>query len=168
MWNLFNQRRELDAEVYSKLRPGDLYGREPQSTRRPEYIVRYLLLANASVLTFFAVILTRVGVDKPAYRDLNSAVWLTAVGIAIAVGAWVLFQLSRRGEAKALSQDVDGLEASQLPAGVRAIMKKAAIKKLLAVRVMIVSALSGCIGLYLGLKGLFFLYTVPGTILSVL
>jgi len=40
---------------------------------------------------------------------------------------------------------------------VQALMKKAAVKKLLAIRILIVSALSGCIGLYLGLKGLFLL-----------
>ncbi|NJP10933.1 MAG: hypothetical protein HC866_16845 [Leptolyngbyaceae cyanobacterium RU_5_1] len=97
MWNLFNQRRELDAEVFAKLRPGDLFGSEQQATRRPEYLVRYLVLANASVLTFFAVVLSRVGAELPAYPDIYAAVWLTGVGIAIAAGAWTLMKLSRRG-----------------------------------------------------------------------
>ena len=157
MWNLFNQRRELNAEVYDKLRPGDLFGDPQVPGRQPEHFVRYLLLGNATVLTFFAVILSRVGAEAAAHRDIYAAVWLTSVGIAIAVGAWVLFRLSRLGEAQALGHDVGSLSASELPPAVKAIMKKAAIKKLLAFRIMIVSALSGCIGLYLGIKGLFIL-----------
>jgi hypothetical protein len=157
MWNLFNQRRELDTEVFAKLRPGDLFGSEQQATRRPEYLVRYLVLANASVLTFFAVVLSRVATEMPAYPDIYAAVWLTAVGIAIATGAWTLLKLSRQGEAQALTHGTAGMSASELPPAVRALMKKAAVKKLLAIRILIVSALSGCIGLYLGLKGLFLL-----------
>jgi hypothetical protein len=157
MWNLFNQRRELDVEVFQKLRPGDLYGGEQQATRRPEYLVRYLVLANASVLTFFAVVLSRVSAEMRAYPDIYAAVWLTGVGIAIAVGAWTLLKLSRTGEAQALAHGTAGRSASELPPAVRTLMKKAAVKKLLAIRILIVSALSGCIGLYLGLKGLFLL-----------
>ena len=42
MWNLFNQRRAMEKEVFETLRPGDLYGETPQSGRRPEFLLRYL------------------------------------------------------------------------------------------------------------------------------
>lgn len=157
MWNLFNQRRELNAEVYDKLRPGDLYGGPHQTGRQPEDLPRYLMLANATALTFFAVLLSRVDAGARGHEDIYAAVWLTAMGLAIALGAWILLRLSRIEEAKALSRNLGDVEAAALPADVKAIMKRAAIKKLVAFRVMIVSAISGCIALYIGVKGIIIL-----------
>jgi hypothetical protein len=157
MWNLFNQRRELKTEVYGKLRPGDLFGGEHQTGRQPEDLVRYLLLANAVVLTFFGVVLTRVDPGAGGHEEIYSAVWLAGVGILIAAGSWLLFRLSRSGEAKLLGRGLDGVEAESLTADVKKALKGAAIKKLLGFRIMIVSAISGCIALYTGLKGLFLL-----------
>lgn len=157
MWNLFNQKRELKTEVYDKLRPGDLFGDAHQGGRQPEDLVRYLLLGNVSVLTFFAIVLSRVDVGVHGHQEIYSAVWLTGTGLAIAVGAWVLFRLARVGERKALSTGPRDVPAEALPPDVKTIMKRAAIKKLLAFRVMIVSAISGCIALYVGIKGIIFL-----------
>ena len=155
MWNLFNQRRELNQEVYSKLRPGDLYGGEHAAGRQPEELIRYLLIGNATILTFFSVILSRVEAQASGHEEIYSAVWLAGMGIAIAIGAWVLFRLSRSQERKAVDRDLGDIEASALPADVKGIMKSAAIKKLLGFRVMIVGAISGCIALYVGIRGLF-------------
>lgn len=157
MWNLFNQRKELKTEVYEKLRPGDLFGGEHQTGRQPEDLVRYLLLANAVVLTFFAVILTRVAAGASGHDEIYGAVWLAGMGIAIAAVSWVLFRLSRAGERKLLSRGLEEVEAAALPGDAKKDMKQAAIKKLLGFRIMIVSAISGCIGIYIGLKGLFLL-----------
>lgn len=157
MWNLFNQRKELRTEVYEKLRPGDLFGGEHQAGRQPEELVRYLVLANAVVLTFFGVVLTRVTVGASGHEEINSAVWLAGIGIAIAATSWVLFRLSRTGERKLLSRDLGEAEAAALPGDVKTALRRAAIKKLLGFRVMIVSAISGCIAIYIGLKGLFLL-----------
>ena len=95
--------------------------------------------------------------QTPAHEALGTAAWLTAVGGVIAVAAWVLLLLSRRGEAKALAYHVGNADISDPPPLVQSIMKKAAIKKLLAFRVMIVSGLSLCVAIYLGLKGLYLL-----------
>lgn len=157
MWNLFNQRKELRTEVYEKLRPGDLFGGEHQAGRQPEELVRYLVLANAVVLTFFGVVLTRVTAGASGHEEINSAVWLAGIGIAIAATSWVLFRLSRTGERKLLSRDLGEVEAAALPGDVKTALRRAAIKKLLGFRVMIVSAISGCIAIYIGLKGLFLL-----------
>lgn len=151
MWSLFGRRRDLDAEAYAKLRPGDLYGGED---RPPEVFVHYLLLMNAPMLTFFAVLGLRVGAETPARAEFVTAVWLTGMGMAIAIGAWTALRLSRSGEAKAVAADVGRAEASELPPPIRAMMKRAAIKKMLAFRLMLVSGISGFIGLYSGLKGL--------------
>jgi hypothetical protein len=157
MWNLFNQKRELKTEVLDKLRPGDLFGAAHQEGRQPEDLVRYLLLANVSVLTFFAVVLSRVDAGVHGHQEIYSAVWLTAMGLAIAVGAWVLFRLARAGEKKALSRNLGDVEADALPPEVKTVMKRAGIRKLLGFRVMIVSAISGCIAIYVGIKGIIFL-----------
>lgn len=147
----------MNAEVYGKLRPGDLFGKERTAVRQPEHLSRYLSLANASALTFFAVVLTRVEAGARGHEDIYGAVWLNGMGLAIAVGSWVLFRLSRAEEAKALLRHVGDVEPDALPADVKSIMRRAAIKKLLGYRVMIVSAISGCIALYTGLKGLIIL-----------
>lgn len=152
MWNLFNQRRELEREVYATLRPGDLYGGEHRTGRQPEDLVRYLLLANVPGLTFFAIVMSRVARQDAAYQEFYSAVWLMGMGTAIAVGAWVLFRLSRMGEGQAISMHQGYVEDGPSHQ-VRAVMKRAAVMKLLAYRVMIVSAIAFCIGVYLGLKG---------------
>jgi hypothetical protein len=157
MWSLFSRRRDVDNELYSSLRPGDLYGVDQRSGSPWENMLRYLLLANASGLTFFAIIFWRVSPQTPAHEALGTAVWLTAVGGIVAVAAWVLLFLSRRGEAKALAHHAANAGISEPPPLVQSIMKKAAIKKLLAFRVMIVSGLSLCVAIYLGLKGLYLL-----------
>ena len=157
MWNLFNQKRELNAEVYGKLRPGDLYGGDQIAGRQPEELARYLMLANASALTFFAIVFSRVQAGVRGHEDLYGAVWLTAMGLAIALAAWVLFRLSRAAEGKLLLRNLGDVAPEALPADVREGMKRAAIKKLLGYRVMIVSAISGCIALYIGIKGLILL-----------
>jgi hypothetical protein len=154
MWSLFNRGRDLDAEVYGKLRPGDLYGAEGGESRPPEIFVRYLLLANASLLTFAAVILIRVPEEALARREFVAAIWLAALGMAIAAGAWIMFRLSRRGEARALSLGGAMPSAAELPPFVQAVMKKAAITKMLALRLLLVSAIAVLIGLYAGVKGL--------------
>ena len=154
MWNLFNQKRELNAEVYGKLRPGDLYGGAHVGGRQPEEFARYLMLGNISVLTFFAIVLTRVETGVRGHEEIYSAVWLTGMGLAIAIGAWVLFRLSRAEEGKALTRNLGDLPAEALPADVKKTMKRAAIKKLLGYRIMIVSAISGVIAIYIGIKGL--------------
>lgn len=157
MWNIFNQRKELKSEVYEKLRPGDLYGGGEQSGRQPEDIVRYLLLANAVVLTFFGVVLTRVVVGASGYDEIYGAVWLTSMGIVIALVSWLLFRFSRANERTVMSRGLEETEPSALPADVKAVLKRAAIKKLLAYRILIVSAISGCIAIWVGIKGLFLL-----------
>ena len=119
--------------------------------------MRYLLLANASALTFFAIVLSRVPPEAPAHKEFGTAAWLTALGLVIATAAWVLVTLSRKEESKALKHSAGSRGASELPPLVQSFMKKAAIKKLLAFRVMIVSAISFCIAIYLGLKGLYLL-----------
>lgn len=157
MWNIFNQRKELNEEVYGKLRPGDLYGSRHQPGRQPEDWVRYLLLANAVVLTFFGVVLTRVTDGVRGYDEIYGSVWLACMGIAIALASWLLFRLSRANESTVKSRGLGEMEPSALPADVKATMKRAAIKKLLGYRILIVSAISGCIGIYVGLKGLIIL-----------
>lgn len=157
MWNLFNQRKALDKEVFETLRPGDLYGGEHRTGKQPEDLVRYLLLACVPGVTFFSIILSRVDPANSAHEDIVSAVWLLALGTAIAFGAWTLFRLSRAGEGRALLQDGADNEPADLPPAIRALMKRAATMKLLAFRVMIVSGISFCVGLYLGLKGLILL-----------
>ncbi len=157
MWTLFSRRRDVDNELYGSLRPGDLYGVDQQGGSAWEKYLRYLLLANASGLTFFAIVFWRVTPQTPAHEAFATAVWLTAVGGLIAVSGWVLLQLSRMGEAKALAQQAGKPKSADLPPPVYSLMKKAAIKKLIAFRVMIVSALSLCIAIYLGLKGLYLL-----------
>ena len=159
MWSLFHRRRDLDLdkEVYGKLRPGDLYGADDRSGRPPELFVRYLLLANASLLTFAAVMLFRVGAGAPAHKELVAVVWLTAMGIAIAAGAWIAFQFSRRGEARALSSSAGRAAGPDPSPPVQAMMKKAAIRKMLALRLLLVSAIAGFIGIYAGIKGLILL-----------
>jgi hypothetical protein len=157
LWSLFQPRRDLDAEVYSKLRPGDLYGEEDRSGRPPEAFARHLLLVNASLLAFAAVMLFRVGAETPAHGELVAAAWLAAMGMAIVVGAWIALRLSRKGEAKALSATAGNPPASSLPPPVQATMKKAAIGKMLAFRLMIVSAFAGCVGIYAGIKSFFLL-----------
>ena len=152
MWHLFGQHRRMEQEVYSTLRPGNLYGADHQAGSQLEHLVRYLLLANIPGLTFFAIVMTRVPHEEAAYQEFLSAVWLMGMGTAIAVGAWLLFRLSRMGESQAMSMYQGGSE-DELPPKVRAVMKRAAIMKLLAVRVMIISAIAFCIGVYLGLKG---------------
>ena len=155
MWNLFNQRRELNQEVYGKLRPGDLFGGDHATGRQPEELIRYLLIGNATVLTFFSVVLSRVEAQASGHEEIYSAVWLAGMGMAIAIGSWVLFRLSRSQERKALDRNLGDIEASALPADVKGIMKRAAIKKLLGFRIMIVGAISGCIAIYVGIRGLF-------------
>jgi hypothetical protein len=157
MWNLFNQKRELNAEVYGKLRPGDLYGGGQLGGRQPEEFARYLMVANASALTFFAIVLSRVEAGVRGHDDIYGSVWLTAIGFVIALSAWILFRLSRAEEGKLMSRNPGNVAAEALPADVKDGMKRAAIKKLLGYRVMIVSALSGCIALYVGIKGLIIL-----------
>jgi len=157
MWNLFNQRKELREEVYGKLRPGDLFGDAEQGGRQPEHLVRYLLLANAVLLTFSGVVLTRVEVGTRGHDEFYGAAWLASMGMAIAVAAWLLFRLARAGEAKVLGRNLAGVETSALPMDVKATLKQAAIKKLLGYRILIVSAISGCIGIYVVLKGLYFI-----------
>lgn len=157
MWNLFNQRKALDKEVFETLRPGDLYGGEHRAGKQPEDLVRYLLLACVPGVTFFSIVLFRVDPANSGHEDIVSAVWLLALGAAIACGAWALFRLSRAGEGRALLQDGADNEPADLPPTIRALMKRAATMKLLAFRVMIVSGISFCVGLYLGLKGLILL-----------
>lgn len=142
----------MEKEVYSTLRPGNLYGGDHPAGRQLEDLVRYLLLANIPGFTLFAIVMSRVDPREPAYQEFQSAVWLMGMGTAIAVGAWVLFRLSRMGESQAMSM-YQGDGEDELPPQVRAVMKRAAIMKLLAVRVMIISAIAFCIGVYLGLKG---------------
>jgi len=96
--------------------------------------------------------MSRVVRDSAAYQEFYSALWLMGMGTAVAVGAWVLFRLSRFGEDRAMSM-YRGNAEDELPRPVRLLMKRAAIMKLLAVRVMIVSAIAFCIGVYLGIKG---------------
>lgn len=152
MWNLFNQRREMEREVYSTLRPGDLYGGDHRAGRQPEDLVRYLLLANIPGFTLFAIVMSQVSRQEAAYQEFHSAAWLMGMGIAIAVAAWLLFRFSRIGEGQAMS--IHRRDDSEGPSQqVRAVMKRAAMMKLLAYRVMIVSAIAFCIGVYLGLKG---------------
>ncbi|MPY75361.1 MAG: hypothetical protein GEU87_13995 [Alphaproteobacteria bacterium] len=157
MWSLFNKRRDLDAEVYGKLRPGDLYGADDRMGRPPELFVRYLLLGNASLLAFAAVVLARIAGEAPAQEEFRAAVWLTSIGMAITAVAWLMLRLSRTGEARAISRNIGNVAASEPLPAVQALMKKAAIKKMLAFRLMIVSALSGFIAVYAGVKGLFML-----------
>ncbi len=152
MWNLFNQRREMDREVYSTLRPGDLYGGDHQVGRQPEDLVRYLLLANVPGFTLFAIIASRVPSQEAAYQAFHSALWLTGMGVAIAIGAWLLFYFSRMGEGQAKSLYIGDSDTGPSQK-VRAVMKRAAMMKLLAYRVMIISAIAFCIGVYLGIKG---------------
>jgi len=142
----------MEKEVYSTLRPGNLYGGGHKVGRQPEDLVRYLLLANIPGVTFFAIVMSRVVRDSAAYQEFYSALWLMGMGTAVAVGAWVLFRLSRFGEDRAMSM-YRGNAEDELPRPVRLLMKRAAIMKLLAVRVMIVSAIAFCIGVYLGIKG---------------
>ena len=61
-----------------------------------------------------------------------------------------------RGIETTVTTPLKNMIADYLPA-VQALMKKAAIKKMLAFRLMIVSALSGFIAVYAGVKGLFML-----------
>ncbi len=157
MWSLFGQRKALDKEVYDTLTPGDLYGGDHRTGRQPEDLVRYLFLANIPACTFFSILMTRVEVDSKAYPEVNAAVWLTALGTLIAFGAWALFRLSRAGEVKALSEQGPDTPREEVRPDVRAILKRAATQKLLAFRVMIVSGISFCVGLYTGIKGLVFL-----------
>jgi hypothetical protein len=157
MWNLFNQKRELNAEVYGKLRPGDLYGGRQITGRQPEDLARYLMLGNASGLTFFAIVLSQVAAGVRGHDDIYGAVWLTAMGFAIAVAAWVMFRMSRAGEERLLARNIGNIAPEALPPDVKDGMKRAAIKKLLGYRIMIVSAISGCIALYVGVKGLILL-----------
>jgi len=156
MWNLFNQKREMEREVYSTLRPGDLYGGGHTTGRQPEDLVRYLLLANVPGFALFVLAMSHLAGQDAAYREFHSAAWLTGMGIAIAVGAFILFRLSRMGEgrATALYRGHDGEAPSPQ---VRTLMRRAAMMKLLAYRVMIVSAIAFCIGVYLGLKGVIIL-----------
>lgn len=156
MWHLFGQHRRMEKEVYSTLRPGNLYGDGHQVGRQPEDLVRYLLLANIPGFAFFALVMSRVARQEAAYQEFQSAAWLMGMGAVIAGGAWLLFRLSRVGEHQAMSMSQgDGEE--EMPPQVRSVMKRAAIMKLLAVRVMIVSAIASCIAVYLGLKGFFIL-----------
>jgi hypothetical protein len=157
MWNLFNQRRNLEKEVFSTLRPGDLYGSDRRAGWQPEDLVRYLLMANVPGLTFFLIILTRIDIGSRAYEDFVSAVWLLGLGTAIAVGAWLLFRLSRSGESHAMAISASEQGAADLPPAARATMRRAATMKLLGFRVLIVSAISFCVGVYLGLKGFYLL-----------
>jgi hypothetical protein len=163
MWNLFNQRRAMEKEVFETLRPGDLYGETPQSGRQPEFLLRYLFLANATGLTFFLIIVSGLAQNVRAHAEFISSIWLLGMSTAIALGAWILFRVSRVRERAALSQSRgDGNRATGDTAGqpsdaVMQIMRRAAILKLLAFRVMIVSAIALCVGTYLGLKGLFLL-----------
>jgi len=157
MWNLFNQKRELNAEVYGKLRPGDLYGGRQITGRQPEDLARFLMLGNISALTFFAIVLSRVAAGARGHEDIYGAVWLNAMGRAIACAAWILFRLSRAEEGRLLAHNLGDIAPEALPADVKKGMKRAAIKKLLGYRVMIVSAISGCIALYVGIKGLILL-----------
>ena len=157
MWNLLNQRKELEKEVYAKLRPGDLYGDEQKSRWAPEALLRYLLLATASLLTFFGIMLFNVGAEARGHDEFYASVWLLAVGVAIAGGSWALFQMSRAGEARAVAREGNKTKAEDLSPAVRSVMKRAAIMKLLAFRVMIVAGISCCVGFYTGLRGLFIL-----------
>lgn len=163
MWNLFNQRRAMEKEVFETLRPGDLYGETHQSGRRPEELLRYILLANATGLTFFLIIISGLAQEARAYTEFVSSVWLLGMSTAIAIGAWILFRMSRARERIALGRtqgDGSGQagDSAEHPSdAVMQIMKRAAVMKLLAFRVMIVSAISFCVGAYLGLKGLFLL-----------
>lgn len=156
MWDMLFRRREPD-DVYATLRPGDLFGVEEATDWLPDRLARYLSLANGSALTFYAIVAARAVGGTPSHRDLTTAVWLTAIGLAIALAACVLLRLSRSGEANAIKHNVGNAEPPNLPPTVRSLMKKAAIKKLLAFRVMLVSALAFCIALYVGVKGLLLL-----------
>jgi len=157
MWSLFGQRKALDKEVYDTLTPGSLYGGDHRTGWQPEDLVRYLFLANIPACTFFSILMTRVDAANDAYEDINAAVWLTAVGTLIAFAAWTLFRLSRSGEARALKEQGPETPREDVRPDVRAILKRAATQKLLAFRVMIVSGISFCVGLYTGIKGLIFL-----------
>jgi hypothetical protein len=157
MWNLLNQRKGLEKEVYEKLRPGDLFGGTQQVGRQPEHLVRYLLLAAVPVLTFSVIMMLNVQREVAAYGEFHASVWLLAVGVVIALAAWALFQLSRAGEAKALARGGGDSETEPVPPAIRSVMKRAAIMKLLAFRVIIVAAISCCVGFYTGVKGLFLL-----------
>lgn len=157
MWNLFNQRRAMEKEVFETLRPGDLYGGPRRRGWQPEDLVRYILLANGTGLTFFVVLLSGVGSEVRAHTEFVSSVWLLGTGVAIAVGAWLLFRLSRAREVAALGKLQDEQASSEISAPVKRVMKRAAVMKLLGFRVVIVSAISSCVGLYLGLKGFFLL-----------
>ncbi len=158
MWNLFGQRRAMEKEVFETLRPGDLYGETHQTGRRPEEFLRYILLANATGLTFFLIVVSGLAREARAYVEFHSSVWLLGMSTAIAIGAWVLFRISRARERAALGRSQGEGESADHPSdAVMQIMKRAAVMKLLAFRVMIVSAIAFCVGGYLGLKGLFLL-----------
>jgi hypothetical protein len=157
MWGLFSRRRVVDNELYASLRPGDLYGADNRGGSQWEPYLRYLLLGNAAGLTFFAIVVSQVTPQTPAHEAFVTATWLTVIGAAIAATAQVMLMLSRREEAKALANRAGTSTASDLPPAVHSLMKKAAIKKLLAFRVMMVSGLSLCIAIYLGAKGLYLL-----------
>lgn len=163
MWNLFNQRRAMEKEVFETLRPGDLYGESHQTSGQPEGVLRYVLLANATGLTFFLIMVSGLTRDSRAYTEFVSSVWLLGMSAAIAIGSWILFRMSRARERAALGLSRgDGVAAAddgapRLSDAVMRIMKRAAVLKLLAVRIMIVSAIAFCVGAYLGLKGLFLL-----------
>ena len=163
MWNLFNQRRAMEKEVFETLRPGDLYGESHQASRQPEGLLRYVLLANATGLTFFLIMVSGLARESRAYTEFVSSVWLLGMSVAIALGSWILFRISRARERAALGLSqtdgggAAGDGATQPSDAVMQIMKRAAVLKLLAFRVMIVSAIAFCVGAYLGLKGLFLL-----------
>lgn len=156
MWSLFSRRPDVDAEFYEKLRPGDLYGTADRRAQPPESYLRYLLLGNASLGTFAGVLLLRVAAEAPAHHQLLAAVWLAGLGAAIAAGAWLAFHLSRRDEAAALTARTPEAPERTVPA-VQATMKRAAVRKMLAVRLMLVSAIAGMIGVFAGIKSLFLL-----------
>ena len=148
----------MEKEVFETLRPGDLYGVAPQAGGQPEGLLRYLLLANATGLTFCLIIVSGVAQEARAYTEFVSSVWLLGMSTAIAIGAWILFRTSRARESAALGHCQSQGESVEHPSdAVMKIMRRAAILKLLAFRVMIVSGIALCVGVYLGLKGLFLL-----------
>ncbi|MDH3699809.1 MAG: hypothetical protein OEU46_00730 [Alphaproteobacteria bacterium] len=161
MWNLFGQRRAMEKEVFETLRPGDLYGETHGSGRQPEELLRYIFLANATGLTFFLIMISGLVREAQAFAEFVSSVWLLGMSTAIAIGAWILFRLSRARERVALGRSqgggADGESVEQPSDAVMQIMRRAAVMKLLAFRVMIVSGIALCVGVYLGLKGLFLL-----------
>lgn len=155
MWHIFGQHRTLQREVYDTLKPGDLYGGEHRAGRQPEDLVRVILLANCAGLAFGTVMLSGVTPGDPSHESFIASVWLMALGTAIALGAWALFRWSRAGEVDALR--LSGLAAGHeaFTARIRRCMKRAAMMKLLGYRVMIVSGISFCVGLYTTIRGLF-------------